>query len=79
MNHQHMDTSFFQVFCLVVHQCNERAYNQANSFHCQGRNLKANRFAAACWEDGQAVVSLQYRFNDFPLQRPETIVPPIVL
>jgi hypothetical protein len=62
---------FLQVFDLVFHQGDQWGDDQAEPFHCQGRDLETNRFAATRRQKSQGILAIHDRLDDLFLQWPE--------
>ena len=68
------DANRFQCINLVLHQGNQRRDDDASAGPDQGRNLVAQRFAAASRHQHQRITAVNQRFDDFRLMRAETLV-----
>ena len=73
------DAPVAQVLDLVLHQGYERGDDKGKPRLHHGRNLKADGFAAAGWEDCEHVTAFHRRLHNFLLLGAEAVVAPIFL
>ncbi|MNL31179.1 hypothetical protein D3C87_1529540 [compost metagenome] len=68
----------FELLHLVLHQRDEWRHYNANTFGSHHGHLETDGFPAACRKQYQRIHSIQDRLNGIFLERPESVVAPIL-
>ena len=69
----------YKVCHLVLHQCDERRDDKAQTFHRHGWHLEANALAATRGQQRKRILPCHHRVHDVLLKRTETGIAPILL